>query len=56
MLEKYIGLEYQSYEDFYKNWQIKVPNNFNFDYDVTMNGPPKTDKVALVWCDDKVIS
>lgn len=54
MLEKYINLEYQSYEDFYQNWQIKVPDNFNFAYDVVDEWAAQApDKVALVWCDDK---
>ncbi len=54
MLEKYVGLEYQSYEDFYQNWQIKVPDNFNFAYDVIDEWAVQSpDKVALVWCDEK---
>ena len=54
MIEKFVSLEYQSYEDFYKNWQIKVPDNFNFAYDVVDEWAAQApDKIALVWCDDK---
>jgi len=54
MLNKYLSrVEYSSYEDFYENFEIKVPENFNFAYDV-VDEYAKTapDKVALVWCDE----
>ena len=55
MLEKYIDLvEYKSYEDFHENFKVKVPDNFNFAYDVVDEWAAKSpDKVALVWCDEK---
>jgi len=55
MLEKYLSrINFDSYEDFVKNFKINVPDNFNFAYDVVdeiaAKGP---DKVAIVWCDEK---
>ncbi|MDI6896342.1 AMP-binding protein [Methanocella conradii] len=45
--------EFESYEDFWKNYKVKVPENFNFAYDVVDVIAKETpDKVALVWCDD----
>ncbi|HOJ78673.1 MAG TPA: AMP-binding protein [Bacillota bacterium] len=53
MLEKYIKLDYQSYEDFMNNFKINVPDNFNFAYDVVDEWAAKApDKIALVWCDE----
>ena len=54
MLNKYLSrVDYSSYEDFYENFEIKVPENFNFAYDVVdeyaKTGP---NKIALVWCDE----
>lgn len=54
MLEKYIQGEFNSYEEFYHNFQIKVPENFNFAYDIVDAWAAQSpDKEALVWCDDK---
>jgi acetyl-CoA synthetase len=55
MLEKYLSrLEYSSYEDFIEGFQIKVPERFNFAYDVTDELAKETpDAPALVWCDEK---
>lgn len=53
MIEKYVDLEYDSYEAFQQNFKINVPEHFNFAYDVVdewaANAP---DKLALVWCDE----
>lgn len=55
MYRKYVAQDsFESYEDFYQNFKIKTPNNFNFAYDVVdeiANNTP--DKIALVWCNDK---
>jgi len=55
MLAKYLKqTEFSSYEDFKENFEIIIPENFNFAYDVvdeTANNTP--DKIAMVWCDDK---
>lgn len=55
MLNKFISKEnFSSYEDFVKNFQINIPDSFNFAYDVVdaiaLENP---DKTAIVWCDDK---
>jgi acetyl-CoA synthetase len=46
-------LDFTSYEDFYQHLQIRVPDNFNFGYDV-IDALAATcpDKVAMVWCDE----
>lgn len=55
LLEKYLEkTQFNSYEDFAANFRIRVPEHFNFGYDVVdalaQHAP---DKPALVWCDDK---
>ena len=45
--------EFESYDDFIKNYKVKIPDNFNFGYDVVdvyANETP--DKLALVWTDE----
>ncbi len=55
LLEKYLSrVEFDSYEDFYENFKINVPENFNFAYDVVDYFAEKApDKRAIVWCDEK---
>jgi len=55
LLEKYLPrVEFDSYEDFFENFKINVPDNFNFAYDVVDYYAEKTpDKRAIVWCDEK---
>lgn len=52
--ERYLErTEFNSYEDFSENFKLKVPENFNFAYDIIdeyANNEP--DRLALVWCDD----
>ncbi len=53
MLQKYVKDNFNSYDDFIKNLSIKVPDNFNFAYDIVDAWADKEpDKKALVWCDD----
>ena len=54
LLHKFLEkTEFESYEDFHDNFKIKVPENFNFSYDVVDVIARETpDKLALVWCDD----
>jgi acetyl-CoA synthetase len=54
MLEKYVNrVEFNSYEDFKTNFKIKIPDNFNFAYDVVDETAIKTpEKIAMEWCDD----
>jgi acetyl-CoA synthetase len=55
ILEKYLDkIEYNSYKEFKADFKIRIPENFNFAYDVVdeiADGNP--DKTAMVWCDDK---
>lgn len=46
--------EFSSYEDFKKNYKLKIPENFNFAYDVVDEyARLQPDKPALVWCNDE---
>ncbi len=55
MLEKYVKkVEFDSYEDFKQNLEIKVPDNFNFAYDIVDAWAGKEpNKRALCWTNDK---
>ena len=55
MIERFCNrLDFSSYEDFKQNFQIIVPENFNFAYDVVDEWARiQPEKRALVWCDDK---
>ena len=45
--------EFSSYEDFYANFDVAIPENFNFAYDVVdWYAEHEPDRRALVWCDD----
>ena len=45
--------EFSSYEEFYKEFQIVVPEEFNFGYDVVdVYAKEEPRRRALVWCDD----
>jgi acetyl-CoA synthetase len=45
--------EFESYDDFFENFELIVPENFNFAYDVVdYYAEHQPDKKALVWCDD----
>ena len=54
LLKKYCPrIEFDSYEDFFENFKIEVPENFNFGYDVVdewARVEPK--KKALIWVND----
>lgn len=54
ILSKYCPrIEFDSYEDFYDNFRIDVPENFNFAYDVVDEwARVEPDKKALVWIND----
>lgn len=54
MLEKFLPrIEFDSYRDFKDNYQINIPENFNFGFDI-VDAWAKEDKNkrALLWCDD----
>ncbi|HPJ30049.1 MAG TPA: AMP-binding protein [Methanothrix sp.] len=45
--------DFESYEDFVENFEIIIPENFNFAFDVVdAYADMDPDKIALVWCDD----
>ncbi len=46
--------EFSSYKDFIQNYELKIPENFNFGYDVMDKIAEKTpDALALVWTNDE---
>jgi len=55
LLAKYLPrTEFESYEDFYKNYTVNIPENFNFAYDVIdVLAKEKGSERALQWCDEK---
>ncbi len=55
MLERFLEkTDFDSYEDYLENFKIKVPENFNFAYDVVDKIADETPRrVAIVWCDEK---
>ena len=54
LLNKFVSkIDFESYEDFEKNFRIIVPEEFNFAYDVVDEYAAKDpEKIAMVWCDD----
>jgi len=47
-------VKFSSYEDLLENFRIKVPENFNFTYDVVDVIASETpEKIAMVWCNEK---
>ncbi|MBO4760052.1 MAG: AMP-binding protein, partial [Spirochaetaceae bacterium] len=55
MEEQFISrTQFDSYDDFYKNYELKIPENFNFAYDVMdVLAAKKPDAPALVWTNDE---
>ena len=55
MLDIYLSqTEFQSYQEFFDNFEIQIPEHFNFAFDVVDEIARNTpDKIAMVWCDDK---
>ncbi len=54
ILKKYCPrIEFESYEDFFENFRIEVPEAFNFGFDVVDEwARVEPNKRALVWCND----
>lgn len=54
MLERFLNqTKFTSQEDFKKNFHVKVPENFNFGYDVVDAWAEEApDKIALCWTND----
>jgi acetyl-CoA synthetase len=55
LLKRYLPREeFESYEDFYKNYAVHIPENFNFGYDVIDElAKTRENERAMVWCDEK---
>ncbi|MCR5698750.1 MAG: AMP-binding protein [Treponemataceae bacterium] len=55
MLEQFLErTEFKDYKDFFENYKINVPENFNFGYDVVDYLAEKTpDAKAMIWCNDE---
>ena len=54
MLHKFVpNTEFNSYEDFYKNFSVNIPENFNFAYDVVdALAKERGSERSLQWCDE----
>ena len=54
ILSRYLPrIDFDSYEDFYKNYSCKMPLDFNFAYDVVDEWARlQPEKLALLWTDD----
>ncbi|MHB8093953.1 MAG: AMP-binding protein [Candidatus Aminicenantales bacterium] len=54
LLSTYVNrIDFESYEDFKKNFRIRIPKKFNFAYDVADEMARRwPDRTALVWCDE----
>jgi acetyl-CoA synthetase len=54
LLEHFVQIiNFDSYEDFYADFSVTVPQNFNFAYDVIDElAKEKPNETALVWCDE----
>jgi acetyl-CoA synthetase len=55
MLDKFLPRQdFSSYEDFYENFKIIVPENFHFAYDVVdAIAAEDPERNAMVWCNDR---
>jgi acetyl-CoA synthetase len=55
ILEKYLKqTQFESYQEFKNKFDLSIPENFNFAYDVVDQIASETpDKTAMVWADDK---
>ena len=54
VLNKYLSqIEFGDYQDFSENFHVRIPENFNFAFDVVDEIARETpDKIAMVWCND----
>jgi acetyl-CoA synthetase len=53
LFEKYVDNNFKNYEDFKARFAIRVPENFNFAYDVVDElAATKPDKPALLWLNE----
>lgn len=54
LLSKYLPrIDFDSYEDFYENYAVNAPEDFNFGFDIVDEWAKlQPDKLALAWCND----
>ena len=54
LLSQYLDrVEFSSYDDFYANFRLRIPDNFNFTYDVVdWYAEHEPERIAMLWCDD----
>ena len=54
LLDRFVPrIDFDSYEDFKKNYSVHFPDNFNFGFDIVDEWAKQDEtKKALVWCDD----
>jgi acetyl-CoA synthetase len=54
MIERYLPkIDFTSYEDFIENFEINIPESFNFGFDIVDKwAENEPNKPALLWCDD----
>lgn len=46
--------EFTSYEDFFQNYKVNIPDHFNFSFDVVdVYAEQDPDRLAMIWCDDQ---
>ena len=46
-------VDFESYDDFKENFEFKIPENFNFAFDVVDRyAEEDPNKIALIWCND----
>ena len=46
-------LDFETYDDFLANYQVNVPEDFNFGYDIVDRWASlEPEKLALRWCND----
>lgn len=50
ILERYANLDFTSYDDFYNNYRVRLPEDFNFAYDVVDEiARLEPDRRAMLW-------
>jgi acetyl-CoA synthetase len=54
LLDKFLPRkDFESYEDFYSNFKVNIPDNFNFAWDVMdVLAEEKGGERAMLWCDE----
>ena len=54
LVGKYAKPSYNSYEDFIENCKIRVPENFNFGFDIVdASADAAPGKKAMIWCNEE---